>query len=79
MASRLNKHKTPGLVLGVCPPIHELEQCGIMWAGLTHDAPHLLIALGTPFSQKLDVDSYWRKLYKNIKERLVKWAKLQVG
>jgi hypothetical protein len=50
-----------------------------MWAGLTHDAPHLLIALGTPFSQKLDVDSYWRKLYKNIKERLAKWAKLLVG
>ena len=46
MTSRLNQHRTVGLVLGTCPPMHELLACGIMWAGLTHDAPHMLIALG---------------------------------
>ena len=56
--------------------MHELQQCGIMWAGLTDDTPHMLIALGAPFSQQHNVDSYWRKLYRNIKERLTKWARL---
>merc|ERR1711965_732707 len=79
MTSRLNQHKTLGLVLGVCPPTQALLQCGIMWAGLTHDAPHMLIALGAPFSQTQDVDGYWRKLYRNIKERLAKWARLVVA
>ena len=79
MTSRLNQHKTVGLVLGTCPPMHELLACGIMWAGLTHDAPHMLIALGAPFSQQLELDSYWRKLYKNMKERLCKWANLLVA
>ena len=59
MTSRLNQHKTVGLVLGTCPPMHELLACGIMWAGLTHDAPHMLIALGAPFSQQLELDGYW--------------------
>ena len=79
MTSRLNQHKTVGLVLGTCPPLHALQQCGIMWAGITDDAPHMMIALGTPFSHLRDVDGYWRKLYRNIKERLAKWTRLVVA
>ena len=48
-------------------------------AGLTDDTPHMLIALGAPFSSKLNVDNYWRRLYKNIKERMAKWAKRLVA
>ena len=78
MTSRLNQHKTLGLVLGTRPPLHELQQCGIMWAGITQDNPHIFIALGTPFSNHQDLDGYWRKLHSNIKGRLAKWAKLVV-
>ena len=39
----------------------------------------MLIALGAPYSSKLNVDGYWRGLYKNIKDRLAKWARLVVA
>ena len=61
------------------PLSSELLKCGIMWAGLTHDAPHMLIALGAPFSQIQNTDGYWRSLYRNIKGRLAKWARLVVA
>ena len=39
MTSRLNQHKTLGLVLGVCPPTHELLQCGTCGQA-SHMMPH---------------------------------------
>ena len=67
MTSRLNRHKTLGLVLGVCPPTYLLEQCDISWAGITSGTPHMLIALGTPFSHQCEVEGFWQNLTRTLR------------
>ena len=43
-------------------------------SGPTDDTPHMLTALGPPFSSKLNVGGCWGGLCKNTKGGLAKWA-----